>query len=193
MQVRKCGRLLIAAVAIAAMGAPACASAAGGRPAFGDHDGRGKTYDRGYRDGLHDGENDARHARPFVIRLDGRRDEDFRRGYERGYRESYDRGRVVIQPAPLPQRAPGVVFDRRLPSGYQDPAFARGFSDGYREGVDDGHDRDRYDPVRHGEYRDGDKGYSRDYGPRNAYKNNYRAGFRQGYDTGYRDGANRRR
>jgi flagellar biosynthesis/type III secretory pathway protein FliH len=187
-------------MAIAVVAAPAHARAAGrsGGIGFGDHDrdDHSKAYERGYRDGLHDGENDARHSRPFVIRLDGRarRDNDFRRGYERGYRESYDRARViVVQPGPFPQRAPGAIFDRRLPRGYQEPAYARGYSDGYRKGVDDGQDRDRYDPVRHGEYRDGDKGYYRDYGPRDAYKNNYRAGFRQGYEDGYRGGANGRR
>ena len=54
---------------------------------------------------------------------------------------------------------------------------------------DDGNDRDRYDPTREGAYRDGDAGYFRDYGPRDAYRRNYRDGFRQGYEGGYRDGA----
>ena len=71
--------------------------------------------------------------------------------------------------------------------GYQDPAFSRGYSDGWEKGRDDGHDRDRYDPVRHGDYKDGDNGYDRSYGSKDAYKNNYRSGFRQGYEAGYRD------
>jgi hypothetical protein len=72
--------------------------------------------------------------------------------------------------------------------GYQEQAFARGYSDGFRRGHDDGRDRDRYDPVRERDYRNGDQGYSRSYGSRDAYRNNYRAGFRQGYEEGYRDG-----
>jgi hypothetical protein len=80
--------------------------------------------------------------------------------------------------------------ERRGPS--QEPAAARGYADGYKRGVDDGRDRDRYDPVRHGDYREGDEGYYREYGSKDAYKNNYRAGFRQGYEDGYREG-NRRR
>lgn len=71
----------------------------------------------------------------------------------------------------------------------QEPAFARGYADGFGKGMDDGRDRDRYDPVGSGEYRRADQGYSRQYGPRDAYQTNYRAGFRQGYEEGYRDGA----
>ena len=76
---------------------------------------------------------------------------------------------------------------RRLPRGYQEPAFARGYGDGYARGAADGRGHDRYDPVRHKDYRDGDTGYSADYGSRDAYRTNYRAGFRQGYEQGYRD------
>ena len=74
-----------------------------------------------------------------------------------------------------------------------EPAFARGYSDGWDRGLGDGRDRRRYDPVRHGDYRSADDGYTREYGSKDAYRNNYRAGFRQGYEDGYRDGARRRR
>jgi hypothetical protein len=76
---------------------------------------------------------------------------------------------------------------RRPPRGSQEPAFARGYGDGYAKGVTDARGHDRYDPVRHKDYRDGDQGYAGTYGSRDAYRNNYRAGFRQGYDEGYRD------
>jgi flagellar biosynthesis/type III secretory pathway protein FliH len=72
--------------------------------------------------------------------------------------------------------------------GYQDPAFARGYSDGWDQGAKDMRGRDRYDPARHGDYRDGDEGYNKSYGSKDSYKNNYRAGFRQGYEEGYRNG-----
>jgi hypothetical protein len=110
-----------------------------------------------------------------------------RRGDPRGWRDRDrdDRGR----------RAAGGPWtrDRRGPIGYQEPAYARGFSDGYERGLNDGRDRDRYDPVGERDYRDGDNGYFRDYGSRDAYRNNYRAGFRQGYEDGYRDGQRYRR
>jgi flagellar biosynthesis/type III secretory pathway protein FliH len=79
-----------------------------------------------------------------------------------------------------------------VPRGVREPAFARGYSDGWEKGLDDGRDRDRYDPVRHGDYRSADEGYTRAYGSKDAYRNNYRAGFRQGYEDGYRDGRRRR-
>ena len=77
--------------------------------------------------------------------------------------------------------------------GYQDPAFSRGLSEGYRRGYEDGRNRDRYDPVRHGEYRSGDNGYFGGYGARDVYRNNYRDGFRQGYEDGYRQATHSRR
>ena len=51
---------------------------------------------------------------------------------------------------------------------------------------------DRYDPRRHGRYRDADQGYRRDYGPRGVYEVSYRRGFERGYDEGYADGQRRR-
>ena len=96
----------------------------------------------------------------------------------------YDRVRVTV----YDQGRRDNRRDPRVLRGYQDPAFARGYSDGWEHGADDRRDRDRYDPVRHGDYRDGDDGYSRSYGSKDAYKNNYRAGFRQGYEDGYRNG-----
>jgi len=74
----------------------------------------------------------------------------------------------------------------RRPGGYQEPAYARGFADGLRQGADDRRDRGRYDPVGHRDYRDGDQGYDRSYGSRDAYRNNYRAGYRLGYEEGFR-------
>lgn len=157
-----------------------------------DYDGpRGNApYDRGYRDGFRDGERDARQGRRFDHdddRLLSRRSNPFQRGYADGYRAGYERSRGAWRSGRGPA-APG----RRGYGGYQDPAFARGYSDGYEKGHDDGEDRDRYDPVRHRDYRSADDGYFRDYGPKSAYENNYRAGFRQGYEEGYRNGVRRR-
>jgi flagellar biosynthesis/type III secretory pathway protein FliH len=83
---------------------------------------------------------------------------------------------------PRADDAPG----RRLAAGLHEPAYARGYDDGFQEGRQDARHRDRYDPVGTRDYRNGDQGYSSDYGSRDSYKNNYRAGFRQGYEHGYR-------
>ncbi|HEY1308884.1 MAG TPA: hypothetical protein VGF24_35325 [Vicinamibacterales bacterium] len=183
--------LLIALTASVAMAAPAGAQSTGNR-----------AYDRGYREGVEQGTQDARDGHTYAIEgnriyrdgdrgwdnRDGGRDwyrNEFRRGFSSGYREGFDRVRVNVQ----------YRDDRwdRGPRGYQEPAFARGYSDGRKQGIDDGHDRDRYDPVRHGDYRSADHGYERSYGSKDAYKNNYRSGFRQGYEDGYRDGVRRGR
>ena len=159
-----------------------------------------EAFERGYRQGIRSGERDARDGRDSDFRRDreyrdadqgydrrwGTRDEYrnvFRRGFAEGYRDGFQRS------ARGGANRPGN--DRRF-GATQEPASARGYSDGYEKGLEDRNDRDRYDPVRHGDYRDADDGYYREYGPKDAYKNNYRAGFRQGYDEGYRDGARRR-
>ena len=159
------------------------------------------AYGRGYREGVQLGEQDGRQGRePQWERSSIYRDADrgyqdrygsrdsyrdeFRRGFASGYRSGFDKYRAVgINDQRRDNRR-----DPRVLRGYQDPAFARGYADGWDHGSDDRHDRDRYDPVRHGDYKSGDDGYSRTYGSKDAYKNNYRSGFRQGYDAGYRNG-----
>jgi hypothetical protein len=186
-------RIVIALLALTTLSAIPASVAAQGR-GYGYGDNRAQ-YDRGYRDGLRDGERDARQGRAFDYDNDrqlSRQRDDFRRGYTEGYRAGYERIRGVGRNRSNRGFGGYLGGDRGRRGGYQDPAFARGYSDGVERGVDDGRDRDRYDPVRHRDYRDADDGYYREYGPRQAWENNYRAGFRQGYEEGYRDG-NRRR
>lgn len=144
-------------------------------------------YDRGYRQGLVEGQRDARRNLPYSAQRDprfGARD-DFRRGFADGYRAGFDRGqgrgvRPFLNNGGLGRRPP-VTRN-------QEPAAARGFSDGYARGLSDGGDGDRYDPVGERDYRDADNGYFKGYGARDAYRTNYRSGFRAGYEEGYRDG-----
>jgi hypothetical protein len=187
-------RIIIALLALAPLLTMPTPVAAQSRGSGIGHRQNHAQYDRGYRDGLRDGERDARRGRPFDFDNDrrlSRRDDDFQRGYADGYRAAYDRFRGNARNN-RNNRHSGGLYGRTPRGGYQDPAFARGYSDGFERGLDDGRDRDRYDPVRHRDYRAADDGYYRDYGPKQAYENNYRAGFRQGYEEGYRDG-NRRR
>ena len=186
-------RLLIVALSIGLLGTAAVSAQ------------NRNAYDWGYREGIQQGENDGRRggdpqaernriyrdADAGYSRGYGNRDayrNEFRRGFTDGYREGFNRFRNTGFGQGRRDRR-----DPRVLRGYQDPAFARGYSDGWEKGADDRRDRDRYDPLRHGDYRDGDDGWSREYGSRDAYKNNYRAGFRQGYEEGYRNGARYRR
>jgi flagellar biosynthesis/type III secretory pathway protein FliH len=169
------------------------AATASAQPRVGRDDGwqvsRGEAaYEAGYREGIRRGEQDGRRGREFEPQGErpfNRRDE-FRRGYADGYRAGYERVRSRAV------RQFGVGVGRRAPGGYQEAAAARGYSDGFEDGLNDGRNGNRYDPVDSRDYRDGDNGYARSYGSRDAYRNNYRAGFRQGYEEGYRDGARRR-
>ncbi len=75
---------------------------------------------------------------------------------------------------------------------YQDPASTAGYESGRDLGLTDGRNGERYDPVRHKDYRDAERGYTRSYGSKDAYKTNFRSGFRQGYEDGYREGSRTR-
>jgi hypothetical protein len=74
----------------------------------------------------------------------------------------------------------------------QEPASANGYDLGHDLGVIDGREGQRYDPVRHRDYRDADRGYASSYGSRDGYKTNFRSGFRLGYEDGYREGTRTR-
>ena len=205
MGARRWAQWLFAAITCALLATPAAAQNNG-------------PYERGYREGIRYGADDARDNRRFEPERErvyrngdegynsryGDRDRyrnEFRRGFASGYREAYyqvrgsnvgsQRDDRIYQGRNdrIYQGRNAGIYDRGpgRTRGYQDPAFSRGYSDGWEKGRDDGRDRDRYDPVRHGDYKDGDNGYERSYGSKDAYKNNYRSGFRQGYEAAYRD------
>lgn len=87
-----------------------------------------------------------------------------------------------------------VVRDQRYPDDRRIGRQSAGFDQGYRDGVakaqEDMRDGDRYDPARHGWYKDADRGYNSRYGSRDDYRAAYRSGFVDGYDNTYRDNRN---
>ena len=102
--------------------------------------------------------------------------------------------RIDRQHANEPFRArPEAQPSRSIARGVREPAFAAGLDSGYEKGIEDGRDAERYDPVRHRDYRDAERGYRDGYGSRDAYRTNFRSGFRQGYEDGYRAGTRNRR
>jgi hypothetical protein len=195
-------RLAVPALVVA-LAVPAVAVAQGpwyGSPAYsegvtrgaraGDEDRRrGQSYN--FTD-----ETDYRRAdagyRPQYGPIDRYRDE-FRRGFEVGYRQGYSPAAGRGVPPRYDGRPP---YDGRGPSGYdgryavdrRDLATLTGYTDGYERGLDDGRDRRRFDPIGEGRYRSGDHGYERWYGPKELYKVRYREAFRSGYERGYEDG-----
>ena len=142
-------------------------------------------FDNGYREGVREGQNDARRNERFNYtderdwqRAD--RNRPFREGFERGYAEGFRRGGYVGQGGYGGYGGRGARI-------YSNPAIAAGFDDGYEQGMEDARDGERYDPVRAKDYRDGDNGYDRRFGTRDQWKLAYRDGFKAGYERGYRE------
>ena len=183
------------AAAVLTLGSSAPANAQVWDPGWGTYAGRSEAYENGYRRGYENGAADARSRRPF----DFRREREYRdadRGYDRRYGSRDDYRRVFRNGFEAGygdgyRRAPanwGVGYGRYSPSSwwqFSRVAFNYGFNDGYERGMKAARDRKRFDPYREGWYRDGDRHYDSDYGPRDQYRPAYRDGFVRGYEQGY--------
>jgi hypothetical protein len=170
-------------------------------------------YNEGYARGIRAGEDDARRGNRFEMYDEsdyrnadrgyrpefGPRDiyrQEYRRGFEVGYEAGFESvrpygrqgpgGRYSIPGGPgrnYPGRPGGPGYGRG--AARYDLASEQGFNDGYEAGFDDGRDGRRFDPISESRYRNGDRGYRPNYGPRELYKANYRDAFRDGYQEGY--------
>jgi flagellar biosynthesis/type III secretory pathway protein FliH len=181
---------------------------------------RRRAYDQGYREGVDEGEKDARRGDRFAYQDEkefrrgdrgyhrdfGEREryrQIFREGYAAGYSAGYSR---IARPG----RYQGGPYDRSVPSGqrggwgtwggapygrtgggYYTPALDNGARDGYEKGLEDARKNRSFDPLRHSWYRSGDRHYEKEYGSREQYKDVYRRGFQRGYERGYREARNR--
>jgi len=198
--------LLAVGVAVAT---PACAAQTYGYPGGGyggyARDLERRAYDNGYREGVQEGQRDARRGRDFSYqRHDEYRDADlgfrrsdgdinlyrrsFRSGFQTGYSESYNR--YARNSYPRGNTAPVYPgwYRNSYPSdrgGFRSPAAENGYRDGIEAGRSDARDRERFDPIRAKRYREGDHDYDSRYGSREDYKREYRAAFEQGYREGY--------
>jgi flagellar biosynthesis/type III secretory pathway protein FliH len=200
----------VALVSVLALAAPVMLEA---RDQWGPN-GTQQAYNEGYNRGVRSGEEDGRRRESYNFNdeSDFRRGDigyrreygnvevyrnQFRRGFEQGYRTGYERyaysgnDRRNGPPPWSNGRGNGnSPFERYGNYRYNENnlALQTGFNDGYERGLDDGRDRRRNDPFAESRYRDGDHGYDRRYGSREAYKISYRDAFRQGYERGYSDG-----
>ena len=73
--------------------------------------------------------------------------------------------------------------------GYSQPFERRAYDNGRREGFERGRDDARsgrgFSYTRYNEYRDGDDGYRRQDGSRDAYRRTFRQRFEAGYTEGF--------
>lgn len=72
-------------------------------------------------------------------------------------------------------------------------AHENGYREGRKAGEKDGRNGRSFAFDRHGDWRDADDGYRRDYGDRDFYRREFREGFRAGYTEGYNAYAGRYR
>jgi hypothetical protein len=179
---------------------------------WGQNDYQRQAYDNGYRRGMDRGERDGRDRRPANYRDErdyrngdwgyngryGSRDyyrQAFRSGYEAGYLAGYNRYGRYGEGRAVPRYGDRDDYGRPAPEGrYGAYGYANnvGYQNGYRDGLEKGQKdwrgRKPYDLLRQGWYRDGDRHYKREYGPREDYRNAYRDGFKRGYDESFRGG-----
>jgi hypothetical protein len=96
--------------------------------------------------------------------------------------------------------APAEAIDWRDIFGRDDRYYGRdpgriAYDEGYRDGINkgerDGRKGDRYSLRRHGDYRDADDGYRRQFGPKHYYQRTYRRAFEAGYRRAYASYARR--
>ena len=172
------------------------------------YDARRAAYDNGYREGLKEGERDARRGDRFEFRdertfRDGdkgyrrqfgdreRYRQAFRSGYSAGYTDAYQRLSVRNN-----RGGWGRDGGYRGNAGYgghggygprYSPAFDNGARDGYEKGLEDARRHRSFDPLRHKWYRDAERHYRGEYGRREQYRDIYRRGFQQGYERGYHE------
>lgn len=170
------------------------------------------AFDRGYREGLREGEKDGRSRDAFRYQDEG----DYRRGdigynrsygdrefyrqaFRSGFAEGYSDGYRRYGRAPYGN---GRYGEPRYNGGYGYPGggygapgrddrylspFDVGARDGFEKGREDARERRSFDARRHKWYREGDRDYNDRYGNRERYKDEYRRGFIAGYERGFRN------
>jgi len=202
--------VLVAGLALAA---PASAAAQWGTavPRSGIPAGAPPAYRDGYTRGVNAGaddrrrgdrfdykdEQDYRRAEDFYRQGSGNRNaqrDEFRRGFEVGYREGYDRpvsARGRYDDYGYGGYGSGGYGNRTYGNGTYgngtygygraDLAQQNGFGDGYQAGLNDYRAHRRFEPTDEGRYKSGDRGYESSYGPKDAYRARYRDAFIEGY------------
>jgi flagellar biosynthesis/type III secretory pathway protein FliH len=68
----------------------------------------------------------------------------------------------------------------------QRTAYDNGFREGLKEGEKDGRKNDRFAYQDEKSFQRADKGYHREYGPLDRYRQSFRTGYAAGYSDGYR-------
>jgi hypothetical protein len=155
-----------------------------------------------YKDGLNQGQQDARHNRRFNPESSRWRERDdreaYRSGYERGFQQSggysnggYNNG-VWGRDRDGDRDRGG--YGRGGYGGYGlNAARQNGYQDGLNDGSSDRRSRHSNRPTHDSNFKHADHGYIPTYGNREYYKQTYREAYQNGYQQGYNSGGGWRR
>lgn len=153
-----------------------------------------------FKDGLNQGQSDARHNRRFNPNNNRWRERDDREAYRSGYERGFQ------------QQNGGYRNDRDRDGDHDRETIGRGGNGGYggggygsnaarqygfQDGINDG-SRDRRSghsnrPTQDSNYKHADRGYNSSFGDKNYYKQSYRQAYESGYQQGYNGGGGWRR
>jgi hypothetical protein len=142
-----------------------------------------------FREGLNQGQSDARHNRRFNPNNNRWRERDdreaYRSGYERDRDGDWDRDRGNIGRGGSGGYGGG---------GYGSNAARQyGFQDGINDGSRDRRTGHSNRPTQDSNYKHADRGYNSSFGDKNYYKQSYRQAYESGYQQGYNGGGGWRR
>jgi hypothetical protein len=161
-----------------------------------DSDTRHHGYEHGYRDGFNYGrdakahgvalnaEGDAYQRADHGYREEFGPKEDYRTGYREGYRMGADDGFAGVSTR-LEKLFGEGDYRPNLRWGYQDVASEIGYRDGIASGIKDLRERHSFRPTEHDQWKDGDHGYDKALGVKEAYQREYRLAYEEGYRDGY--------
>jgi hypothetical protein len=205
----------LALIVVSGFGSTACASQLYGQRGVYRTNIDRRAYDNGYREGVHQGENDVRRGRNYspnshseyrnaddgYRRGDGDREfyrSSYRQGFDAGYSESFNRyGANGRYPRSYPTDPsyptnPSYPTYPSYPNGRAVPRGGTYYSpagqNGYRDGLDEGRN-DARDRRAFDPVRT--KRYrdgDHDYNGRYGSKDEYKREYRAAFEQGYRDG-----
>lgn len=158
-----------------------------------------------FREGLSQGQSDARHNRRFNPDNNRWRERDdrqaYRSGYERGfqqqgggYRNDRDRDGDWDRDGRDRGNAGQGGYGGYGGGGYgANSARQNGFQDGINDGARDRRSGHSNRPTQDSNYKHADHGYNSSFGDKNYYKQSYRQAYENGYQQGYNGGGGWRR
>jgi len=152
------------------------------------------AYQRGYRDGMDEGQKDRHKNHDYRATKIGKYEHPpdydpsygdrrhWERIYQSGFAAGYYQGYYAV-PASYPVApAPGYVVP--VEATASNPAYQAGYRDGLMDGQDDRQGARAYRAMATGKYQH-TPGYDSSLGDKDQYKEFYRQGYAVGYNQGY--------